>query len=130
MPVVKWRFDDLVTSESYVFDVNPNAGGDPQYKKTIVQQNTVAPNGKTILSEGADAPLTLSWNGTIVDIAQHQVFITWWTKRYQVQLTDDLGRVFMIYIQNYAPTRARSATRAYKNTYQIDAVVVSWTGED
>lgn len=129
MAVVKWIFDDPVTTDQYIFSVNPNAGGDPQYKKNITQQSTVAPGGLTLLSEGADTPLTLSWSGTIIDIAQHQTYITWWQKRYQIQLTDDLGRVFMIYIQNYSPTRARAANLTYKNTYTVDAIVVSWAGE-
>lgn len=130
MPVVKWIFDDPVTAEQYIFSVNPNAGGDPQYKKNVVQQSTVAPGGLTLLSEGADTPLTLSWSGTIIDQAQHQVFITWFNKRYQIQLTDDLGRVFQVYITTYSPQRQRAANLAYKNTYTMEAMVVDWAGED
>lgn len=130
MPVVKWIFDDPVTSDQYIFSVNPNAGGDPAYKKNIAQQSTVAPGGLTLLSEGADTPLTLSWSGTIIDLAQHQTFIAWFNRRYQIQLTDDLGRVFMIYITGYTPQRARAANLAYKNTYTMEAIVVSWPGED
>lgn len=127
--VVKWNFLDTVTSETYTWEINPSAGGSPAYKKNIATQNTVAPGGKTLLFEGADEPLTLDWTGTILSQAQHQTFITWWSKRHQIQLTDDLGRVFMIYITEYTPDRQRAVHYPYKHSYDMKAIVVDWAGE-
>lgn len=127
--VVRWNFLDTTTSTTYEFAINPSNGGNPVYKKNIAQQNTVAPGGKTLLFEGADSPQELSWDGTVLTQAQHEMFITWFQKRHQVQLTDDLGRSFMIYITEYTPTRQRSIHYPYKFSYNMKAIVVDWPGE-
>lgn len=124
--VVKWNFFDANNLETYQFEVNPNEGGELALKKNIQTQNTVGPGGKTLVFEGADEPKTLSFSGTILSQAQHDAFVEWFNKRHQIQLTDDLGNVFMVYITSYAPKRGRAHQYPWKRTYTMEATVIDW----
>ena len=124
--VVRWNFYDPATLESYDLEVNPNEGGSPQYRKTITNQSTVAPGGRTLIFEGLDEPFTLEWSGVLLSQSQHETFVDWWDKRHQIQLTDDLERVYMIYITAYEPKRGKAQSHAYKHTYTIRATILDW----
>lgn len=123
--VVKWEFFDSVVSETYTFEVNPNAGGAPKYEKNIQYTATTAPDGKTLIMEGANKPLDLEWSGTIITETQYNAYVTWFQKKRQIQLTDDLLRQFMIYIVSFTPTRVRSSN-FWKHTYTVTATVLDW----
>lgn len=120
--VVRWKFEDLATSESYDFEINPNEGGSPQYKKTITYQQTLA--GNALIFEGADETFTSSFTGTLLSEDQHQTFVDWWQKRHLIRLTDDLARTYMIYITAYEPKRVRAATNHWKHEYTVSYTIV------
>jgi len=124
--MAKWRFDDLTDSTSYVFEINPNEGGSPQYKKTIQTSNTAAPDGKTLIFEGRDEPQQLTFSGTILSQAQYDAMVTWFNKRHQIQITDDLSRQFMVYITGFEPKRVRAVHFPYKHTYTVTYTVLDW----
>lgn len=124
--VVKWNFLDPAGSDSYTFEVNPLSGADPQYDKSITYQSTTAPGGKTLIMEGQDKPLEISWSGTIISESQYDAYVTWFQKRRQIQLTDDLGRVFWIYISSFESQRVRSSN-FHKRTYNVKATVLDWS---
>lgn len=126
MPVVKWVFDDLTDSSTYTFAINPNAGGSPQYKKTINTQSTAAPDGKTLIFEGRDAPQTLSFSGVILDEDQYDAMVTWFNKRHQIKITDDLNREFMVYITDFKPRRIRAVQHPWKHEYEVDYIILDW----
>lgn len=126
--VVKWRFDDpSSSSDSYVFEINPNDDGLPGYRKNFQISSTSAPEGKTLVMEGRDEPRRGSFSGVSLTDTQHNAFITWFNKRNQIQVTDDLGREFMIIIESYQPTRRWTRTYNYRHDYTIDYIVVDWT---
>ena len=52
--VVKWQFHDPSMNESYVFEINPNDDGLPEYKKNFQVMSTSAPDGNVIVFEGRD----------------------------------------------------------------------------
>lgn len=122
----RWTFYDPVESNTYQFQVNPNAGGTPAQKKTITTQPTLAPGGKTLCFEGADEPLTFEWSGVLLDESQFNAFRTWYNLRYQIQLTDDLGRQYYIYITGFDFKRERAAHHAFKHTYTAKATLLDW----
>lgn len=124
--VVKWKFDDPVTSASYTFDINPVAGGSPNYTKKFNYTNTAAPNGKVLVFEGQDDVQKIDFNGTILEQAQYDAFVTWWRKRYQIKVTDDLLREFMIVIESFEPTRVRARSHPWKHTYNVKATILDW----
>lgn len=121
-PVVRWTFEDLATGDSYEWEVNPNSGGSPQYRKTITYQNTVG--GRTLIFEGSDEPLTGQVSGVLLSQDQHETLVDWWDKRHLVRLTDDLGRTYMIYIVSYEPERQRSVRYGYKHSYTMTYTIV------
>lgn len=126
MAVVRWRFYDPLVPETYIFDINPNEGGTPAFKKNVAYQNTAAPNGRTLMFEGRDEYQTFSFSGTILIEAHYNAFLYWWQKRHQIHVTDDLGRQFWIYITTFDPKRVRAAHHPWKHTYTCEATVVDW----
>ena len=123
MAVVKWTFTDPVTSAVYSFHVNPREGGSPQYKKTINTQNTTA--GNTLVFEGVDEPKTGSFQGVVLELAHYQALVAWFSKRYPIIMTDDLGRSQTIYITEFAPKRERARSHPYKHSYTVNYVVLA-----
>lgn len=124
--VVKWTFFDPVTSETYTFDINPNTGGSPPYKKKMAYENTTAPDGKTLMFEGQDEVQQLEWSGVILSEDQHNKYIEWWQKRRQIQVTDDLGRQYWVYLTSYAPKRERARSYPWKHQIEVSATIVNW----
>lgn len=126
MSVVRWTLYDPVELLTYTFHLNPNDGGSPQFAKRINFQNTSAPGGLTLIFEGQDEVQEISWEGTILEQAHYDALRSWWAKRRQLLLTDDLGRQFWVYLQTFAPKRVRAATRPWKHTYSMKAVILDW----
>lgn len=125
--VVKWTFYDAVEDTTYTFAINPNDGGSPDFQKNINYQATTAPSGKTVISEGLDKVQELTWSGTILDQAQYNAYITWWQKRRQIKVTDDLGREFWVYLVSFTPKRVRARSHPWKHTYDVTASILDWT---
>lgn len=124
--VTRWIFEDPSASETYTWEINPRDGGSPQYEKTINYQNTTAPDGKTVIFEGLDKPLELEWSGVILSQDHYETLIEWFEKRRQIKLTDDLGRIYWVYITAFLPSRRRAVGRPYKHDYTMKATVLSW----
>lgn len=126
MAVVRWTFFDAVTSSTYTFAINPREGGAPERNKQLVYQNTAAPDGKTLILEGRDEVQKLEFSGVILEQAEYDAFNTWYEKRHQVKVTDDLGRQFWVYLTSFKPKRERAASHPWKHTYTVSATILSW----
>jgi hypothetical protein len=124
MTVVRWTFYDPTTLVTYTVPINPNDGGSPSYQKSIARQMTTAPDGKTLLFEGADQVQTLEFSGVLIEQAHYDAFVTWFNKRHQVKVTDDLQRTFWIYITGFAPKRQRAAKAPWKHQYSVSALIL------
>jgi hypothetical protein len=121
---VRWVFEDPVTLLSETFIINPSEGGTPSFEKNEVYANTAAPQGNVLIMEGRDNYQQLSFSGVILYKEQYDMFLAWWQKRYQIKMTDDLGRSFIIYIKSFKPTRKRSYQYPWKHDYVIDYTVL------
>lgn len=125
MAVVRWTFHDPVTDEDYEFEVNPRETTEPQYEKSLTYENTAGNvGGRTLIYEGRDEPQRLTWKGAILTEAQHLAFIEWWSKRYQIDITDDLGEEYKAYIVKYQPERKRAVHYPHKREYSAEAVII------
>lgn len=124
--VTRWVFYDPVTTDSYTVPINPNSGGTPALQKTITFANTAGPNGNVLMMEGRDTPKTMSVSGIILNQAHLDAFTTWFDKRYQIQITDDLSRTFSVYITNFTPQRVRAASRPWKHTFNMTYTILDW----
>ena len=127
--VVRWTFTDYQGSPvtTYTVPMNPNAGGLPEFHKQIQYQNTAAPGGNVLMFEGPDQPPKTTVSGTILEEAHYQAFRSWYLKRRPVQIQDDLGNTWIVYITDLTFTRQRSAIYPWKMTFQMNYVVFSYT---
>jgi hypothetical protein len=126
MARIPWQFHDPVVDETYYWEINPNDGGYPERTKSIAYNATSAPDGQTVAFEGREAPMSFSFSGVILTQTQFEVMNTWYEKKNQIQLTDDLGRSFWIYIRTFSPRRQRSASHPWKHNYTMEAIILDW----
>ena len=101
----RWQLHDPVTSETYTFEINPNQGGSLALQKNVSYYATTADDSNTVFFEGSDTPQLVQVQGTLLSQAQYNNMVYWYSKRRQVQLTDDLGRVMWVYFAQWTPTR-------------------------
>lgn len=127
MALVRWKLFDPVESVTFTFQLNPQSGGSPSFKKRINYQNTSAPGGLTLIYEGQDEVREIEWEGVILEQAHYEALYLWWDRRRQLLLTDDMGREFWVYLQTFEPKRVRSALHPWKHTYSMKAVILSWS---
>lgn len=126
MAVVRWMFEDPNTLATYSFAINPSEGGSPAYAKNFQYSNTSAPDGKVIVFEGREQPQKIDFTGTLLTEEEYNAFVTWWEKRYQITVTDDLGRSFNIILESFQPKRERARSHPWKHSYQVTATIVNW----
>lgn len=126
MARIAWRFEDRTEGTVEFMSLNPNEGASPAYTKTLTKEHTTAPGGarNVLIYEGADPVKEFPFSGVILTQAQYEFLYNAWNKRHPVQLTDDLGRVFVIYIESFTPRRVRSATYPWRHTYDASAVII------
>jgi hypothetical protein len=124
MARIAWELHQYSTLETYELDINPSDGGSPSYNKTLTTSNTTAPGGKVLIFEGADEVQQISVTGTLLTEALYDKFIEWWDKRTILRLTDDLARVYDIYITSFDPQRVRSVTHPWRHTYTLNYVII------
>lgn len=120
----RWTFYDLVTLETYTFEVNPLNVPLPPLKKSFAYQALAAPDGGLVAFENQDPVIQLSFSGTILSEAQYEAMITWFSKPHTVVLTDDLGLVSTIFISGFTPTRQWTAGFPWRHEYQVDAFYI------
>lgn len=124
--VVRWRFEDPVTAEVHTFSINPSEGGSPSFAKTFMTESTSAPDGKTLVMEGRDQVQRLSFSGTLLTEDDYNTFVEWFSKRRQIKITDDLSREYMVVFEAFTPNRQRAASRPWKHSYSVSAIIVDW----
>jgi hypothetical protein len=127
MPRIAWRWEDPTEGTVEFMSLNPNEGASPTYAKTLTKETTTAPGrqGSVLIYEGADPPIEFSFSGAILTQEQYEFLEIAWNKRHLLMLTDDLGRVFTLYLVTSNPKRVRSATYPWRHTYDASAVVVT-----
>jgi len=126
MAVVKWTFFDPTADVTYTFEINPNAGGSPPYKRNLAYQATAAADGQTLVFEGRAAPQEIEFSGVILTQSAFDAFVTWFNVKNQVKLTDDLLREFWVVISEFTPTRQRAHSYPWKHSYTAKATIVDW----
>lgn len=127
MARIAWRFEDQVEGTVEYMSLNPNEGASPTYQKNLTKETTTAPGatGQVLIYEGADQARDFAMSGVILTEDQYNFLYNAWDKRHPVQLTDDLGRIFVIYFESFTPHRVRSGTNPWRHTYEASAVILS-----
>lgn len=128
MTVVRWQISDPDEDDTWVFPMNPKAGALPDRQKTITAQSVSASDaqGAVLLFEGADAAPKISWNGTILTQDFYDDMNTWFDKRRQVQLTDDLNNTWWVYLTKFTPKRINKHNYPWAMTYDAEVMIIDW----
>jgi hypothetical protein len=110
--------------------INPNEGASPNYAKNLTKETSTAPGalGQSLIYEGADQASDFAFSGVLLTQEHYEFIQNLWMKRHLVQLTDDLGRRFVLYLETFSPKRVRSARYPWRHTFDATAVVVSADG--
>src|SRR5690606_37064028 len=103
-----------------------NSEGSNMRRKNITTQATSAPSGKVILFEGRDDPRTATWSGVLLTQDQYDEFVDWFEKRHQFEVTDDLGRIHMVYIQSLDLTRRKSMQHPWFHDFSMEVIYIDW----
>lgn len=124
MAVVKWTFQDPVTLAAHTFALNPSEGAQPKYQKSLAYEVTAAASGGTLVYEGRAEPQKIEWSGIIQELSEHETFVEWFEKGYQIDITDDLGNEFRAYITSYQPSRVPRVHYPERREYSMEAVIL------
>jgi hypothetical protein len=126
MAVIKWTLWDPVLGTTLTFPINPAEGFLPEREKTFTMEHTTAPNGKFIAFEGPETSIAFNFSGTFLEESSYDFMISWFNKKYQLRLTDDLGNEYWVYLKKFSPKRRRSSNYTWAFTYDAEAVVINW----
>lgn len=124
--VVRWTFSDPSTLETWTFTINPREDNTPGFEKNHTYANTSAPDGKVLVFEGRDNVRRGGFSGVLLTEEHYNTLHTWWDKRNQIEVTDDLGRSHSIIIEKFLPKRRRSQRYPWAHDYEVEYVVVDW----
>jgi hypothetical protein len=116
---------DPMAPEEYFWDINPNAFS-MSYRKSLTYDRTCAEDGRSIIFEGRDEPQRMQFSGVLLLQDQYDKFVEWYSKRTQIELEDDLGRTFWVYIVSFEPSRKRSTQHPWRHEYSGEFAVLDW----
>lgn len=117
---VAWTFYD--GTNTYELLVNPNSATMPSLAKKLSKKPTAA--GGQVKYEGRADPKKISFSGVILEEAQYRSFQTWFLLNKQIQITDDLGQQFWVYLSAWNPTRRRDTTYPWFTDYSAEGFVL------
>lgn len=117
---VAWRFFD--GSESYDLPINPLDVTMPFKRKRLSHRATTA--GRQVTFEGKPEVVDMSLSGTIMTEEHYYALRSWVNKRKQIQITDDLGRKFWVYLKTFSPTRKSSQEYPWLMEYTLTGTIL------
>jgi hypothetical protein len=79
---------------------------------------------QTVVFEGRDKPQTMDLSGVILHETHLQALYEWTQKRNPIVIKDDLLREFTVVIEEFTPTRKRSALYPWKHEFRLKATLL------
>lgn len=111
-----------------LLEINPSSMDEIVRGKTLKYQNTMGPNGQTVLYEGADEQKTIIWHGEFLTQTQYDTMVAIFNARVNSTFTDDLGRQYVVYITAFTPKRmSKSPYDPWHHSYTMEMIVLSET---
>lgn len=133
-----WSVYDPVLDETVYLEVNPSEdSGSHGINKSIIYaapiSTFVSSSGHLkvdamLIAEGPAERESFQYNGTVYTEAQFNMMRALSNKGYPVEMTDDLGRTFLVYITAFEPKRERSVKFKWKHTYTLAGLVIEELG--
>src|SRR5437879_6530001 len=115
--MTKWRFDEPVSGDSYVFEIGPDKSSGGTYQRSAVFQNRGAADGSTVLTVSRSSAREEECSGTLLTSSQYYALADWFDKGLTVQITDDLNRTSNVLITGYEPKRERKGQEPWYHTF-------------
>jgi len=122
--VVKWILTDTTTLDTWTFEINPNEGAAPEYRKNTSFTGTTAPDGRTLVSEGQDNVPDFPFSGTLLTQTQHDARVEWFDRRTIIKITDDFSRDWYVWIEGLRLERLRKHNYPWAHKYSVSAKIV------
>lgn len=125
---MKWTLEDTVTAPGspIQLEINPDSVDFTGQENNISTGVSSAPFGQKLVFQGRQSPKRMQFSGTVLSEAQFKTLEAWSNKEYQFKLTDDLSRVFWIYITSCTFDR-RVNKENWLASYTINATVLDWS---
>ena len=123
----RWILTDTVTSDTYVFPVNPNAMTKPFNRKNL----TISPNTMwgARTTRVPTPPQDWQFSGVLMDKAMHDALKAWAEVQHLVTVNDHLDRNLTVLFTRFDFTERRpSARRAWKGTYTMHGLLFAHSG--
>lgn len=120
-----WILTDINDASDYAWEVNPKTA-ETGYKKILTEEASSASDGRRINFEGRTEVQKISFSGTVLGQTQHDELLAWFEDRTQAQLTDDLGREFVVYILSFTTERVRSIKFQWKHVFSGEFAILDW----
>lgn len=121
----KWEAYSPRLAQTFVFEINPNAGGQGPYASNIAYTSTTAPNGNTIMFQGGNKPMEVQASGILLSQAQYDMFVFFVQSKLLFKLTDDRGTEKWVYFTSFDPKRARKRKHPWYHTYTLSYTEVN-----
>jgi hypothetical protein len=130
--MAKWKLYDPEEDQYFSFEYNPSKddGSFALNKSTAYQvnagsyrDNSNRDNIANIIFESHKEVKKFSFSGNIYNKDEFDRLELWFSKKYDLILTDDLNRNFRIYVSSFSPSRIRSRQFPYKHSYTVKGIV-------
>lgn len=121
---VAWRLETLDGSQSYAFEINPNAQDSPFPNRDIGWE--FHPSTDFTGRRAGRVGHTWSFSGVLRTQAQYDALLQWVGKRVKVRLIDDRGDKLLVRLVRFSPAQvggARARHAPWRWTYSMDAMV-------
>jgi hypothetical protein len=106
-PAGRWQLEDPVAEDIYVFATNPKTADSPLPERKVTDYPTTT--GQRFISfEGARPATRWTLTGTTLDEAEYTALKDFAKKQNKVYLSDDLGRTFIAYLEDFAHVPRKS----------------------
>ena len=133
MARISWVFIDPETYEEYNLPVNPNTDSgshaitkqvDYSVKAGSFQDGLGQDHIATVIySKGADLQ-SMAYEGFAYNETELSNLELWFTKKYPIEIQDDLGRRWLIMVENFTKSRVRSNQNRFKHAWTMSAIVL------
>jgi hypothetical protein len=103
MTLIRWQLNDLVANQTYTLPCNPSAMTSPSIAHATTSFRRSPIDGVVRVFRPGDKPRQWSFTGRLRTQSEYDAFVDWCNRPNRIQLTDHLGRVHSVLLQDFAP---------------------------
>ena len=123
MAVLRWRFEDPATGESYTVPMNPKEMKSLWPDRPITVKGTTAAQGQGLAWEGNSTPVEWGFSGAALDYAHHEALRGWVYDHGRIYITDHFGRQITCVLKKFDATPDGKYKHRWRHTYEISGYV-------